>query len=161
MLLSFFCSSCGCLWERVTVKTRFYRPKRLSILSSLTFSAVLNVPCSHSDQISTQFSTVYCYQIQLWQILASGTSGLQKQNIVVHLSGDGDLQSEILLQYKHQLNWKTFQFSHAGHVTQFPNFSCLSTRWRRSRSGGGAFGSKWLCPVAITGANILEVMYSE
>ena len=26
-----FCSSCGCLWERVTVKTRFYRPDRLSI----------------------------------------------------------------------------------------------------------------------------------
>ena len=26
-----FCSSCGCLWERVTVKTRFYRPERLSI----------------------------------------------------------------------------------------------------------------------------------
>ena len=26
-----FCSSRGCLWECVTVKTRFYRPKRLSI----------------------------------------------------------------------------------------------------------------------------------
>ena len=91
-----FCSSCGCLWERVTVKTRFYPPIKDSLfLSSLTFSVVLNVPCTHSDQILTQFSTVYCYQIQLWQILASWTSGLQKQNIVVHLSGDGDLQSEI------------------------------------------------------------------
>ena len=31
MLLSFFCSSRGCLWECVTVKTRFCRPKKLSI----------------------------------------------------------------------------------------------------------------------------------
>ena len=49
--------------------------------------------------------------------MASVTSGLQKQNIVVQLSGYGDLQSEISLLYKHQLNWKTFQFFHAGHVT--------------------------------------------
>ena len=28
-----FCSSCGCLWERITVKTRFYRPKGLSIFA--------------------------------------------------------------------------------------------------------------------------------
>ena len=40
-----------------------------------------------------------------------------KQNIVVHLSGYGDLQSEILLLYKHQLNRETFRFSHTGHVT--------------------------------------------
>ena len=31
MLLSFFCSSRGCLWECVTVMTRFCRPKKLSI----------------------------------------------------------------------------------------------------------------------------------
>ena len=49
--------------------------------------------------------------------MVSETCGLQKQNIVVQLSGCGDLQSEILLLYKHQLNWKTFEFSHAGHVT--------------------------------------------
>ena len=40
-----------------------------------------------------------------------------KQYILVHLSGYGDLQSEISLQYKHQLKRKTFQFSHASHVT--------------------------------------------
>ena len=38
-------------------------------------------------------------------------SGLwMKQNIVVHLSGYGNLQSEISLLYKHQLNRKTFKF---------------------------------------------------
>ena len=84
-----FCSSRGCLWKCVTVKTRFCRPKRL-FLSSLTLAAILNVPCTLLDQISTQFSPVYCYQIQLWQIIASGTSGLQVQNIVVQLSGYGD-----------------------------------------------------------------------
>ena len=31
MLLIIFCSSRGCLWECVTVKTRFCRPKKLSI----------------------------------------------------------------------------------------------------------------------------------
>ena len=49
--------------------------------------------------------------------MASGTCGLQKQNIVVQLSGYGDLQSKIKLLYKHQLKRKTFEFSHAGHVT--------------------------------------------
>ena len=49
--------------------------------------------------------------------MASGTSGLQKQTIVVQLLGYGYEQSDIPLLYKHQLNWKTFQFSHAGHVT--------------------------------------------
>ena len=36
-----------------------------------------------------------------------------KQNIVVYLSGYGDLQSDISLLYKHQLKRKTFEFSHA------------------------------------------------
>ena len=40
-----------------------------------------------------------------------------KQNIVVHLSGYGNLQSEISMLYKYQLNRETFRFSHAGHVT--------------------------------------------
>ena len=62
-----------------------------------------------------------------------------KQNIVVYVSGYGDLQSEISLLYKYQL-MRTFEFSHAGHVTWFNNFSCLGTRWRRRRSGGGAPG---------------------
>ena len=74
-----------------------------------------------------------------------------KQNIVVYLSGYGDLQSEILLLYKHQLKRKTFEFSHAGHVTQFHNFSCLGTRWRRRRSGGGApgLGCWWQVTVPV------------
>ena len=33
-----------------------------------------------------------------------------------------------------------FQFSHAGHVTEFLNFSRLSTDWERHSSGGGAVG---------------------
>ena len=40
-----------------------------------------------------------------------------KQNIVVYVSGYGDLQSEISLLYKYQLMRTTFEFSHAGHVT--------------------------------------------
>ena len=34
----------------------------------------------------------------------------------------GDLQSEILPLHKHQFNWKTFQFSHVGHVTGYLSF---------------------------------------
>ena len=92
MLLSYFCPSCACLLERATVKTRFYGPKRLSILSSLTLSGVLNVPCTQSDQILTQTN------ISIRNIWVT------EATIVVDLSGDGDLQSEISLQYKHQLN---------------------------------------------------------
>ena len=55
MLLS-FCSSCGCLWERVTVKTRFYRPKRLSIF------VLINIFCGLErslHQFGPGFDTVF------------------------------------------------------------------------------------------------------
>ena len=70
-----------------------------------------------------------------------------KDNIVMHWFGHGELQSGGSLPYKHHLNWKTFQFSHTGHVMQFLNFSCLSTRWGRRRFGGGAeaVGNRRLC----------------
>ena len=41
MLLSFFCSSRGCLWECVTVKTRFCRLKKLSIFILINISCGL------------------------------------------------------------------------------------------------------------------------
>ena len=50
-----FCSSCGCLWERVTVKTRFYRPKGLSIF------ALIDILCGLEHSLHTfgpDFDTV-------------------------------------------------------------------------------------------------------
>ena len=50
-----FCSSCSCLWESVTVKTRFYRPKRLSIF------VLINIFCGlerSSHPFGADFDTV-------------------------------------------------------------------------------------------------------
>ena len=54
----------------------------------------------------------------------------------VPFSGYDDLKSEIALLYKHPLNEKNNNFFYAGLVTEFPNFSCLTTRWRCPGSGG-------------------------
>ena len=41
-------------------------------------------------------------------------------------------------------NEQKFFFSHAGHVTEFPNFSCITTYWRRHKPGDGAVCGKRL-----------------
>ena len=144
-----FCSSCGCLWERVTVKTRFHRPKRLSIF------VLINIFCGLERSLhpfGPDFDTIFNSLL----LSDSTLTNISIRNIWVtdakySCASIGRLwfaiRDFVAVQAPVELK-KTFQFSHAGHVTEFPNFSCLSTRWRRRRSG--AFGGKWLCWIAIT-----------
>ena len=90
-----FCSSRGCLWECVTVKTRFCRLKKLSIF------IVINIFCGVERSLhpfGLDFDTVLNSLLLSDSTLTDNgirNTGLQKQNIVVQLLSYGDLQSEI------------------------------------------------------------------